>query len=114
VGSSWLIDWPLIEKPFVLEDEGQGLRGTTSLRRVLLPRRSHHPDHHQGFAVTGSPALFYSPPIIKDEFLQRIYRATFSGCCCGGSQPMATPSLPVPDRLLLPALSDDMQLLPEL
>ena len=43
-----------------------------------------HPDHHQGFAVTGSPALFYYPSTIEDEFLQRIYRATFSGCCCGG------------------------------
>lgn len=52
---------PLTKNPFVHEDEGTNLRGTTPFRQPFPDRRTPRPNHHQGLAVTGLPAPFYSP-----------------------------------------------------
>jgi hypothetical protein len=41
------------------EDERVSFRGTTSIRRANPERRALFPDHHPGFAVTGSPVPVY-------------------------------------------------------
>ena len=38
-------------------------------------------DHHQGFAITGSPVPFYANT--KGVFLRQLNQATFSGICRG-------------------------------
>ncbi|MGD8813823.1 MAG: hypothetical protein PVI78_05035 [Anaerolineales bacterium] len=61
--------------------------------------RARHPDYHQGFAVTGSPAPFYSPA-------RQVFFGGPSGrrsaAAAAGAFSLGRPSLPAPGRLLLP------------
>ena len=83
-----------------MRTEGRAFRGTTSFRRLRIAPAHLRPDDHRGPALTGSPAPFYSAVF---RVSSAALRATFGRCCCGGSQPAATPSLPAHPRLLFPA-----------
>ena len=82
-------------------------RGTTSFRRTLPIRRTHHPDSpaqftgvYQGLAITGSPLPIYSPHC-RDFFgSQSGRRSTLR--CCGGFQPAADLLYQGAKRLLFP------------
>jgi hypothetical protein len=61
--------------------------------------RARYPDHHQGFAVSGSPAPFYSPAE-RDFFGGPPGRRSAAAAAVALS--LGHPSLPAPGRLLLP------------
>jgi hypothetical protein len=75
-------------------------RGTTSFRQQYTGALI--PDHHPGFAVTGSPVLFYSLACeISSAFLPDDFSRVLN---CGGSQPTTSFSASEPWGLLLLAL----------
>jgi hypothetical protein len=91
-------------------------RGTTSFRRTLPTRRTHHPDSpahftgiNQGLAVTGSPLPIYSP-YYRDFFGSQSERRSTLGCC-GGFQPAAHLLYQCIKRLLFPEEIRSFQLL---
>jgi len=91
-------------------------RGTTSFRRTLPTRRTHHPDSpahftgvYQGLAITGSPLPIYSPHY-RDFFGSQSERRSTLGCC-GGFQPVAHLLYQGTKRLLFPEEMHSFQLL---
>jgi hypothetical protein len=70
-----------IKQKNALSPEDESVRGTTSIRQPLLNRRTHHPDHHRDFAVTGSPVPVYSR---LDLFLRHPSRRPSAVRCLGG------------------------------
>ena len=43
------------QSPFTSRAKGETFRGTTLVRQASRRRRTRHPDHHQGHAITGGP-----------------------------------------------------------
>lgn len=86
--------------------KGIAFRGTTSVRRII-PRRTHHPDQHQGLAITGSPCRS-NLQTENPGFLRQASGRLSTPGNCGGSQPMTTPSLSVPGQPTPPRESKEI------
>src|SRR5258706_5472531 len=91
-------------------------RGTTSFRRTLPTRRTHHPNSpahftgvYQSLAITGSPLPIYSLHY-RDFFGSQSERRSTLGCC-GGFQPAAHLLYQCTKRLLFPEEIHSFQLL---
>ena len=75
------------QSPFTSRAKGETFRGTTLVRQASRRRRTRHPDHHQGHAITGGPGSGS--------------QATFGLTCCERLAPGGLSSLSAGCGLLL-------------